>query len=317
MDVSTLKLFVEVMRRRSFTQVAKTGRMAPSSVSRAIASLETELGTRLFQRSTRRLEPTEAGLRYFERVEPLLEELTEAGMMVADSVGQPRGTLRVSAPTVFGQMFLVPVVAELHEKHPDLGIELLLNDAYVDLVGERIDVAIRLGTLSDSSDIARRVRMIRYYICASPQYLKRHGAPATPRELARHECLLFPRGGYSLSWLFRDASGAVEEVQIDGRCLITNSESIRQCALSGMGLALLPDWLVEPDIESGTLCALFDDYEVTATDYDSAIWILQPSRAYVPLKARVFVERLLDRCSDTAVRDKRGKHVVAHRATEP
>ena len=298
MDVSTLKLFVEVMLRRNFTEVAKTERMAPSSVSRAIASLETELGTRLFQRSTRKLEPTEAGLRYFERIAPLLEELTEAGMMVADSVGRPEGTLRVSAPAVFGQMFLVPVVMELHNKYPDLTTELLLNDAYVDLVGERIDVAIRLGSLSDSSYIARRVRAIRYYICASPEYLKRHGAPATPQGLAQHECLLFPRGEYSLSWLFRDAANNVEEVQIDGRCLITNSESIRHCALSGMGLALLPDWLVEPDIESGKLQTLFDDYEVTATDYDSAIWILQPSRAYVPLKAKVFVEHLLGWCSN-------------------
>ncbi|HFD79607.1 MAG TPA: LysR family transcriptional regulator [Gammaproteobacteria bacterium] len=294
MDISTLRLFVEVMRRQSFTKVAKTDRMAPSSVSRAIASLETELGTRLFQRSTRKLEPTEAGLRYFERVAPLLEELTEAGMMVADSVGRPKGTLRVSAPTVFGQMFLMPVVSELHQKYPDLTVELLLNDAYVDLVGERIDVAIRLGTLSDSSYIARRVRTIKYYICASPEYLKRQGTPTTPQGVARHECLLFPRGEYSLSWLFRDAAGNVEEVQIRGRCLITNSESIRQCALSGMGLALLPDWLIEPDIESGKLQTLFDDYEVTATDYDSAIWILQPSRAYVPLKARVFVEHFLD-----------------------
>ena len=176
-------------------------------------------------------------------------------------------------------------------------IELLLNDAYVDLVGERIDVSIRLGTLSDSSYIARRVSIIRYYICASPEYLKTHGTPDSPQALARYECLLFPRGEHSLNWLFRYATGDVEEVQIHGRCLITNSESIRQCALSGMGLALLPDWLVEPDIESGKLQTLFNDYEVTATDYDSAIWILQPSRAYVPLKAKVFVAHLLDRCS--------------------
>ena len=300
MDVSTLKLFIEVMRKRSFTEVAKAERMAPSSVSRAIASLETELGTRLFQRSTRKLEPTEAGLRYFERIAPLLEELMEAGMMVADSVGRPEGTLRVSAPAVFGQMFLVPVVVELHKKYPDLTIELLLNDAYVDLVGERIDVAIRLGTLSDSSYIARRVSIIRYYICASPEYLKRHGTPATPQALAQHECLLFPRGEYSLNWLFRDAAGDVEEVEIHGRCLITHSESIRQCALSGMGLALLPDWLIGPDIESGELQTLFDNYEVTATDYGSAIWILQSSRAYVPQKAKVFVDHLLGRCSNSA-----------------
>lgn len=297
MELSSLKLFVEVMLRRSFTEVAKTERMAPSSVSRAIASLETELGSRLFHRSTRKLEPTEAGMRYFERVAPLLEELTLAGEMVADSGEEPKGTLRVSAPTVFGQMFLVPVLEELHKTYPELTIELLLNDAYVDLVGERIDVAIRMGTLRDSSYVARRVNNIRFYVCASPEYLKSHGRPVMPKEVAQHECLLFPRGAYSLNWLFKDSAGVVEEVPIHGRCLITNSEAIRQCALSGMGLALLPDWLVDPDIESGTLQTLFDDFEVTATDYDSAIWILQASRAYVPLKVRVFVQHLLDRCS--------------------
>ena len=301
MDISSLKLFVEVMRRRSFTEVAKTERMAPSSVSRAIASLETELGSRLFQRSTRKLEPTEAGMRYFERVAPLLKELIEAGEMMADSSEVPRGTIKVSAPTVFGEMYLVPVLEELHKKYPDLTIELLLNDAYVDLIGERIDVAIRLGTLRDSSYIARRVRKMRYYICASPAYLERRGTPATPQEVARYECLLFPREEYNLNWLFRDAAGNVEEVQIHGRCLITNSEAIRQCAMSGMGLALLPDWFVDPDIKSGALQALFDDFEVSATDYDSAISILQPSRIYVPLKTKVFVQHLLDRCSTCGV----------------
>ncbi len=297
MDISTLKLFIEVMRRHSFTEVAKTERIAPSSVSRAIASLETELGCRLFHRSTRRLEPTEAGIRYFERIVPLVEELTAAGERVADSGEEPGGTLRVSAPTVFGRMFLLPVVKELHKKYPELTIELLLNDAYVDLVGERIDVAVRLGSLRDSGYVARRVRKIRFYICAAPAYLKRHGTPGTPQDVALHECLLFPRGEYNLNWLFRDSVGNVEEVRIHGRCLITNSEAIRQCVLSGMGLALLPDWLVDQDIETGTMQTLFDSFEVTATDYDSAIWILQPSRAYVPLKARVFVQYLLDRCS--------------------
>ncbi len=295
MDVSSLRLFVEVMRQRSFTEVAKIERMAPSSVSRAIASLEAELGCRLFQRSTRKLEPTEAGMRYFERVAPLLEDLAEAGEMMADSAAEPRGTLRVSAPTVFGQMFLVPVVEELHKRYPDLSIELLMSDAYVDLVGERIDVAIRLGTLSDSSYIARRVHRIRFQVCASQAYLEKHGAPAMPQEVAEHECLLFPRGEHSLNWLFRDTAGSTEEVKIHGRCLITNSEAIRQCALSGMGLALLPDWLVESDVESGALQTLFDNFEVSATGFDNAVWVLQPSREYVPLKTKVFIQQLLDR----------------------
>lgn len=297
MDIASLKLFVEVMRRRSFTEVAGIERVAPSSVSRAIAALEAELGIRLFQRSTRKLEPTEAGQLYFERILPLMDELEAAREMAADVVEEPRGRLRVTAPIVFGQMYLVPVLARMHQQYPGLSIELLLSDAYVDLIGERIDVAIRMGSLRDSSYIARPVRKIRFFICASPDYLERHGRPTAPRELTGHECLLFPRQGQALNWLFKDQVGVIEEIPIDGRCLITNSEAIRQCALSGMGLALLPDWLVTEDLRSGALLSLFDDYEVSATDFDSAIWILQPSREYVPLKARVFIDNLVGRCT--------------------
>ena len=301
MEIATLRLFVQVMHRRGFTEVAKTERVAPSSVSRAIAGLERELGIRLFQRNTRKLEPTEAGRVYFERIAPLLDEIDSAALMAADITETPKGLLRVTAPSVYAQMCIVPLLPKLHARYPDLSVELLMSDAYLDLIAEHIDVAIRIGSLRDSMHIATRLSSMRFHICASPSYLEQNGQPAAPEEIERHNCLLFPRQGHSLNWLFKkkteDGTGETVQITISGQYLITNSEAIRQCAISGMGLALLPNWLIEKDIQNGALVTLFNDYEVTATDYEGAVWLLRPSRAYQPLKARVFMEFLIQQLS--------------------
>lgn len=294
MDMETLSLFVEVMRQHSFADVARVRGVAPSSISRAIAGLEQELGVRLFQRSTRKLEPTEAGVLYFERVAPLIAELEAARQMASDVTAEPRGILRVTAPIVFGQMYIVPLLPVLAQRYPALTIELSLSDAYLDLIEERIDVAIRLGSLQDSSYVATRLMSLEFYICASPDYLAQHGTPQTPQQIRDHNCLLFPRPGFSLDWKFRERDGNVHTVSIHGNCLITNSQSIRQCAVAGMGLALLPDWLVGEDIQSGKLVRLFSEDAVTASDYDSAAWLLYPSRDYLPLKTRVFIDHLTE-----------------------
>ena len=166
MELSTLKLFVQVMRLRSFTEVAKSENIAPSSVSRAIAGLETELGTRLFQRSTRRLEPTEAGLNYFDRIVSPVDELESASQLASDNSEQPVGTIRVTVPTVFGLKHVVPLIPGLQQSHPGLSIELMLIDTYQDLIGERIDVAIRLGALRDSGYVVTRLTFHEVlYLC--------------------------------------------------------------------------------------------------------------------------------------------------------
>lgn len=295
MDLETLKLFVDVMRHGSFADVARARGVAPSSISRAVAGLEDELGIRLFQRSTRKLEPTEAALAYFARISPVVTEIETAGLIAMDLRDEPRGNLRITAPAVFGQSAIVPLLPALMNAYPQLSVELLLTDACLDLVEERIDVAVRLGTLKDSSYVAKRLANMGFRVCASPAYLQRHGTPASPREIAEHACLLFPRPGYSLDWLFKDGDGSVTQIPISGKCLITNSGAVRQCAIAGMGLALLPDWLVDDDISSGRLVGLFSEYAVTATDYQSAIWMLYPSREYMPLKTRVVVDFLVER----------------------
>lgn len=293
MNLDYLRLFSDVMRQRSFARVAQQHGIAPSSVSRAIKNLESEIGVRLFQRSTRRLEPTEAAMSYFSRIGPALDEIDTARQVAIDAGAAPRGTLRVTAPAVFANRAIVPLLPEFAAVYPDLSLELLIADAYLDLVEQRIDLAIRLGTLDDSSFIARRLKPMRFYICASPAYLERHGTPLLPGDIGGHQCLLFPRAGYSLDWLLRDPDGQVTRVPVAGNYLITHSDSIRQCALAGLGLALLPDWLVQDEIERGRLTRLFSEYDVSATDYDSAVWILYPSRQYLPLKARIFIDFLL------------------------
>lgn len=292
MDIALLQIFVEVMRRGSFASVAHDRNVGPSSISRAIAALEQELGVRLFQRTTRRLEPTEAGMIYLARVESVVEELEQARVMAADMSKRPRGTLRVTAPVTFAQLHLAPLFPELSKEYPDLCFEMLLTDQMVDLFAERIDLAIRLGPLSDSTLIANRLCSTEYRICASPGYLEWHGAPKTPEALSDHNCLLFPLPGFRSRWRFRDRHGSITEVPVHGRWLISNSLALRQCAIGGMGITLLPTWLVGQSLRAGELTNLFPDYDVTATEFDTAAWLLYPSRAYLPLKVRVFVDFL-------------------------
>lgn len=264
----------------------------PSSVSRAIASLEAELGIRLFQRTTRQLSPTEAGTTYFERIEPLVEEMQQAIDVAADVSGQPKGILRVTASVSFGHKRVVPLLATFGILYPDLTVELLLTDAIVDMLAERIDVAVRLGPLADSTLIAQQLMRTWYLVCASPQYLQRSGQPERPSDVEQHNCLLFPLVGFRSRWIFRDQNGSTSEAPVSGRTIISSASALQQCALAGMGLTLLPHWLVEDDLQAGKLVNVFPDYNVTATDFSTAAWLVYPSRAYIPLKVRVFIDFL-------------------------
>ncbi|MEM8639958.1 MAG: LysR family transcriptional regulator [Cyanobacteria bacterium P01_G01_bin.54] len=294
MDIATLQLFVEVMRQGSFAAVARNRNLDPSSVSRAIASLEKDLGIRLLQRTTRRLAPTEAGILYFQRLEPLLEDLQQARQLATDLDTHPTGTLRLTTSTAFGQTCIVPLLPDFTRQYPELNIDLLLTDAVVDLLGDRIDLAIRLGKLADSSLIAQRLISTRYHVCASPTYLEQHQPPQQPQDLQHHPCLCFPLPGFRSQWRFRDPDGQRLGVPIQGKVMISNAIALQQCAIAGMGVALLADWLIANDLAAGRLVDLFPDYAVTATDFNTAVWLVYPSRAYLPLKVQVFKNYLCE-----------------------
>lgn len=290
MDIQHLKIFLEVVQQGSFAGAARLLDRTPSAVTRAVAGLEATLGARLLQRTTRKVVLTEAGAAYLERVRPLLEELELAGDELQADTRLMRGTVRVTASVAYGQTVLVPLLPALHDAHPALEIELVLNDTVVDLVSQRIDVALRLGPAIDSSLVGARLRPVRFRVCASPAYLREHGRPARPADLAQCQCLRFSLPGYRTQWTFRDRDGHAEVVAVHGWLVMSTALALHRAALDGLGPALLGDWLIDADIAAGRLVDLFPMHEATATNFDSAVWLLYTSREHVPRRVRGFVD---------------------------
>ncbi len=295
MNTESLQVFVDVVRLGTFSQVARHREIAPSSISRIISALEKELGVRLFQRNTRQLSLTEAGSIYYQRVENIVEELSRAQQAIQESSEQAQGLIRLAASPSFGITCIAPRLSDLHQLHPKLKVELLLSDKNVDLFGERIDLAIRQGHLTDSNLVAERFLTSYYRVCASPQYLKERGTPKTPAELVQHNCLTFPFSGYDQKWHFRKKQDAQDvqanlkntvSVGIESPIVINNGLALKQCATDSAGIVLLSNWLVDDAIHDGRLINLFPEYQVSATDFSDKISFVYPSRSYVPEKVR-------------------------------
>lgn len=292
MNLEWLTLFVDVAYRGSFAATARERNLDPSSVSRTIADLEVALGLRLFQRTTRKLALTEAGERYLAGIEPILDELNRAQEYAHASVDSPRGTLRLTASATFGLRCIVPLLAEFRERYPELRVEGLFTDDNVDLVAERIDLAIRLSPQIEGNYVATQLMKTRYRVVASPDYLGRSPALVKPSDLTAHRCVLLAVRAYQRRWVFRDKMGELTEVPIEGDLVLSPAASVHVAALSGMGPALLPDWLVDTDISAGRLIDLFPSHAVAATSFDTGAWLIYPSRAFVPRKVRVMIDFL-------------------------
>lgn len=291
MQLEALQIFADVAHQANFSPVARDRNVEPSSISRAVASLEAELGIRLFQRSTRKLTLTEAGALYLERVEPLLGAAREAADEARSLGRSPAGTLRLTASVAFGHAWLTPLLPRFRAEFPDLKLELLLNDANVDLVAERIDLAIRLGKDVSGDLIGTKLFTTRYVVCATPGYLTSAPTLAAPSDLRAHRCLRFALPDYRVRWMF-SRDGAVETVEVDGDLVGSNALTLRDCVREGLGPALLPDWLVAGDLVAGTLVDCLPEYQAAATSFDTAAWLLYPSRILLPNKVRVTVDFL-------------------------
>lgn len=291
MDTVGLRILVDVARRGSFSVVARDRAIDPSSVSRAVAAIEAELGTRLFQRTTRTLALTEAGELYLARVAPLVEELERARDDLVSARTDPAGAIRLTASVAFGQIRVVPLLAAFGAAFPRLELELILSDANLDLVADRIDLAIRLAPSYRADVIGVKLVPTRYRVMASPSYIEREGWPGTPEALSDQESLRFNLPDYRTRWLFRRGAN-VTEVPIGGRIVISNALALRSAALAGLGPALLGDWLVHDDVAAGRLVDLFPDFEVAATTFDTAAWLLYPSKEHLPRKVRAVIDFL-------------------------
>lgn len=292
MKTEQLELFRDVMREGSFTAVARARGIDPSSVSRAIAALETELGIRLIERTTRRFAPTEAGRIYYAQTGNLVEELELAAARARDAAAEPTGQLRVTASIAFGCEVLSPLVAGMRERYPALALELVLSDLSLDLVDERLDAAIRLGPAPAGDIVRRRLMDVHHRVCASPGWVAAHEPVTRPADLAHCDCVRFPFPGFSDRWRFRDAEGAIEDVTIGGSLLVSNALAAKRCILDDLGPGLLADWMSARELADGTLVDVLPAYDVTATVFETAAWILYPSRAYVPTKVRCFIDYL-------------------------
>ncbi|MEM9801969.1 MAG: LysR family transcriptional regulator [Planctomycetota bacterium] len=292
MELRHLRLFLDVHRRESFAAVARDHAVDPSSISRTIASLEAELGFNLFDRTTRKLAPTEAGAVYYQHVAPLVDDLERATELAGTSAKRPQGTLRILAPVSFSLLNVVPVLPRFLGEFPGLRVDLQLTDALLDLVENRIDVAIRLGPLRDSSYISQELAPMRARVCASRAFIERHGHPKTPDDLTALPCLLLDMPGFGGRWLFRDDRGQESHVDVDGPLKTSNAVALKQLALSGIGAILQAEWIVGRELADGALIDLFPEHEVTASHFDNAIWTLRPARSYEPAKVRAFLDFL-------------------------
>jgi DNA-binding transcriptional LysR family regulator len=292
MNLVDLALLLDVARLGSFAAVARLRGLDPSSVGRLVSAIETELGVRLFERTTRRMQLTEAGDLYLSRIAPTLEELDRAREEALALSAEPRGSLRLSASVTFGQRVIVPRLAHFRARHPAVRVEAVFTDANVDLVAERIDLAVRLGPAVDGDVIVTKLMDTRYLVVAAPGYLSAAPPLDAPSGLAAHRALLFPFRGFRTRWLFRDRNGAVTEQAVDGDVILSPASALRDATVAGLGPALLPDWLVAEDLAAGRLQHCLANWDATATTFGTAAWLIYPSRSYLPAKTRAMVDFL-------------------------
>ncbi|MCI4665776.1 MAG: LysR family transcriptional regulator [Neomegalonema sp.] len=291
MDTNDLKLMLEIARRGSFAAVARALEIDPSAVSRRVSDVEAALGARLFHRTTRRLALTEAGAAYLAAAEEGLALLDHAQQELTRARHQPTGHLCITASVAFAQARLQPLLPEFLERYPQLSLHLRATDAVVDLVAESVDLAIRLGSEMRGDLICSKLRPTRYRVCASPTYLAAAPPIKTPTDLAEHPCVRFAFPAFRDRWRFRAAGAATAyDVSISGRLLLSTALGVRDAAIEGLGPALLTDWLVSDDIAKGRLIDLFPEHECAAESFDTAAWLVYPSRAYLPAKVRAAID---------------------------
>ena len=294
--VMGMQVFAKVASLGSFSAAARALGISQSMATKHVDAIEDRLGAQLLHRTTRRLTLTDAGQRFLDACERILVEIEEADAEAAADVAEPRGTLRLNAPLSFGFRQVVPALAEFAALNPQLSVDLGLTDRFVDLVEEGWDLAIRLGTLGDSAMIARRLAPAMVVLCASPDYLARHGVPQTLADLAGHNCLGYtlPTAASAGRWLF-GADGSVP-VAVNGNLRANNGDALRAAALAGQGLIYQPTFLVAEDLRAGRLVCVHLD--AAPFRFGSVYAVYAPTR-HVPAKVRSFIDFLARRWTGT------------------
>ncbi len=286
---SALTVFAQVADSGSFSAAAQVLGLTPSAVSKQIAQLEDHLGARLVHRTTRKLSLTEVGEAFRFRARHVLAALEEAETAVSNLSTTPRGNLRVTMPIAFGQEHVAPVLPEFAARFPDISLEIVITDRFVDLVQEGIDVAVRIGELADSSLVVRRLAPNRRVVCASPDYIARAGCPETPTDLLHHNCLLYAEPGYQLDWTFMVDDVRVS-VPIKGSVRSNSIAVLVQSALAGIGIIRLAAYQFMGALADGRLVPLLQDFTMN----ESEVYAVYPASRHLSPKVRAFVDYLAE-----------------------
>ncbi len=296
--LQAMNVFVKVVEQGSFARAAERLTMSTSAVSRYVADLEAHLDTRLLNRTTRRISLTESGHAYHERALQLLADLEEAEAIAGSSTARPRGTIRLTCSINFGVKHLAPAMGLFQATHPEVLFDISVSDRFVDLVEEGMDLAVRIGELGNTNLIARKIGQMQLVPCASPAYLKQHGTPRHPSELANHNCLTYEYAPVKNQWLFRErkpaksgravADGEEVRVRVNGSVHGNNGELLAAVAAQGVGITFEPDFIVHPFIESGQLVPILKNW----LPPPSPIYAVYPSRRHLSAKVRSFVDFL-------------------------
>ena len=299
--LTSLGVFVSAVEEGSFAAAARRFGLSAAMVGKHVSAREAELNARLLHRTTRRLSLTDTGQTFYERCKRILEVFDEARREASDSQGTARGVLRVAAPVTFGAMHLGEVVARYIEDHPQVNVEVLLGDRYVDLIDAGVDAAIRIGRLEDPELVTRRLAPCRMVMCASPAYLKRHGTPRRPADLLHAQRLAFSEAVSAGDWTLFDARNRAHVIDGPCRMAANNTQMLLAAALAGAGIAYGPTFVFGEHLRRGELVALLPAYRAA----ELTIQAIYPSARRIPLKVRRFVDYLAETFGDEPPWDRK------------
>jgi DNA-binding transcriptional LysR family regulator len=287
--LATMETFVRVVEAGSFSAAARQLNVGQPAVSKSVAQLEERLGVRLLIRSTRGLVTTEAGRNFYTSARRAIEEADEADRQARGAANGLAGRLRVSAPVTFARLHVVPRLPKFLAAHPDLTIDLVLDDRVIDLLEEGVDIALRTGVLRDSSLVARKVATTRRVVLGTPAYFERTGIPKEPIDLTGHTAVVYIQNGSSDTWSFRQGASEAS-VKLAGCLRVTAAEGLRAAILRGMGLAIASEWMFAPELASGEVRMVLSDWILPAVD----LWAVIPTGRMPNAKARAFVNFIGD-----------------------
>ena len=287
-DLARIRAFVQVFDSGGFSSAARQHGRSKALLSKYVTDLEDYLGVRLMNRTTRKLSLTEAGEAYYREASQLLQQLDDLDSSILDQTAAPRGLLRVSTARNFGEMILAPVIYSFVADHPEVTLDLRLEDRFVDLVDEGIDVALRISAAQDSSLIARKICDMEHKAVVSPVYLDAHGTPRRPEDLRNHACVVDTNLQGQANWRFVDKSETIS-VHVNGPVKVNSPLSARDAAIQGLGIAMLPGYLVDPMIREGKLVQILHDY----VDFGSSLQAVYPHRRHLAGKVRALIDYLV------------------------